>query len=137
MNMRYYNRTVCQIWNPFIPDEKKNLECASLQNTVTHHVLEKEWGDMSGSVQFKINFQFQLSDWCRLRWRTIKFQSNTIHYTSNSFNSTTHNFRLIAYLWNFLYLTVSNRLWTLQEPLFHCFRNLLWHIQNIWHMPVK
>ena len=82
------------------------------------------------SVQFRINFQFQLSDWCRLRWRTIKFQSNTIHYTSNSFNSTTHNFRLIAYLWNFLYLTVSNRLLTLPETLFHCFRNLLWHIQK-------
>ena len=46
------------------------------------------------SVQFRINFQFQLSDWCRLRWRTIKFQSNTIHYTSNSFNSTTHNFQI-------------------------------------------
>ena len=67
MNMRYYNRTVCQIWNPFIPDEKKNLECSSLQNTVTdtHHFLKMFkyffFKLFFTKIQFQINFLFQLS----------------------------------------------------------------------------
>lgn len=73
MNMRYYSR-VCQIWNPFIFNEKKNLEWVSLQNIV----IWKQWVERRGWRAQKNWNDWKYSSFFLQEWPLLPLQHQNV-----------------------------------------------------------